>query len=513
MLRKDSEKLNIYDIPYDYDYDVINCFEHPIAAILNYFDHTYTDYYIALAKFRGVYTQGNVRKLVLNETKELFGIEILETLKLNYKMMAETIDNNQPLLIAVNLKEIFYSEHYKKKNWGHWLLVKGYNRVGELVTIFDNTQFEYSGHEYGTFHLPYELLKRANDDYKKVLGKEYACSIFRKEKEVKPITVLRYILKKYTEIDLSVAANYKQIEILKALGNLINEENIDINYYGNELKKKLIHVNKYRKLFQTEMEKFMHDYEFESERIEEYRSYCIELNNLWEIFIMKKVVESVRGRLQNPEPEERIIRKERQIQKIIIKFQNYINTEIREDGISRKTMPYPLENNEDNIITGNAEEIEFYFPGRKTYNWWDMDEAPKVLLQSELENRNFEIRTVLTLDEGYNAKNQEAGIFIRNRKSGQSLIIGIENEENFVLDETEVTGHRFFVGKQQAYPLFLRNKEGILECGLYISGMEQVIFQYEYGSVEDSEIGLVCKTWGKGGILRIKFQEILYSGR
>lgn len=526
MSIQNTKKLNLHDIPYEYDYDVINCFEHPIASIINYFDRSYTSSYIALAKFRGIYTQGNIRKLVLNEMKELFGIEVFDTSKLTYKMIIENLDKNIPMLVGVNLKQIFYSEHYMNKNWGHWLLIKGYNRLGELVSIFDNTQYEYSGHEYGTFHLPFELLKKANDDYKKVFGKEYAVLGFRQEKTIEPIHVLKYILSEFIKIDLSVEKNYKQMELLGALRSLIGEENIDVEYYGNELKKKLINVNKYRKLFQSEIERFMQMYEYESSGLEEYKNQCIELNNLWEIFIMKKTVETVRGRFLDIGLDTGIIEKEKKIQQILTGFSNYMEKETEtilskgksksyESDIQKEenTISYVLENNEDAIITGNDEQIEFYFQGKRTYNWWDMDEAPKVLLQSGLPNQRFTIRLILKIDSCYNAKNHEAGIFIRNRKTGQSLILGLENEENIVLDETEITGHKLFVGQSEPYSLFLKNRAGILECGLQVSDTDEVFFTHEYGSMEDSEIGLVCKTWGKGGKLRVTFQEIEFNGK
>ena len=106
MISNQIKQLNIYDIPCDYDYDVINCFEHPIAAILNYFDRRYTNHYLALAKFRGVYTQGNVRKLVLRETESLFGISVRETGRLSYKLLMKSVDEQTPLLAGVNLKQL-----------------------------------------------------------------------------------------------------------------------------------------------------------------------------------------------------------------------------------------------------------------------------------------------------------------------------------------------------------------------------------------------------------------------
>ena len=525
MISNQIKQLNIYDIPCDYDYDVINCFEHPIAAILNYFDRRYTNHYLALAKFRGVYTQGNVRKLVLRETESLFGISVRETGRLSYKLLMKSVDEQTPLLAGVNLKQLFYSEHYKNKNWGHWLLVKGYDRDRDLTAVLDNTQLEQSGHGYETFPLPYEILRKANDDYKKVFGKEYAGLLFRKEREISPVHVLKHLLTEYECLDLTETNNYKQMELLAAFRNLINEENknIDIDYYGNELKKKLLNVNKYRKLFQTEMEGFMEQYGYESEKIAEFKTKCMELNNLWELFLLRKLAESVRGRYLDIETDSLIIDKERQIQRLLNQFRQYMDNEISDDGnfISpdgihdEKTadISYPAEHNEDGIITENDSGLVFHFRGKKTCNWWDTDEAPKSLLFSAPGTQTFEIRTVITVDREQNAKNHEAGIFIRNPNTGESLILGMENEENIVLDEIGVTGHKLYMGKMEEYSLFLQYKAGILEGGLYLSGEKKVLFTSEYGAVEDWEAGLVCKTWGTGGNLKVTFRDIRYDRR
>ena len=88
-----------------------------------------------------------------------------------------------------------------------------------------------------------------------------------------------------------------------------------------------------------------------------------------------------------------------------------------------------------------------------------------------------------------------------------------ENEENIVLDEIGVTGHKLYMGKMEEYSLFLQYKAGILEGGLYLSGEKKVLFTSEYGAVEDWEAGLVCKTWGTGGNLKVTFRDIRYDRR
>ena len=92
-------------------------------------------------------------------------------------------------------------------------------------------------------------------------------------------------------------------------------------------------------------------------------------------------------------------------------------------------------------------------------------------------------------------------------------MIGIENEENIVLDEIEITGHKLYVGVSEEYSVFLKYKTGRLECGLCISGSDKILFTHECGTLEESEIGLTCKTWGTGGKLKVTFRDIRYNRR
>ena len=267
----------------------------------------------------------------------------------------------------------------------------------------------------------------------------------------------------------------------------------------------------------------MEQYGFESEKIPEFKIKSMELNNLWELFLLRKIAESVRGRYLDIETDPLIIEKERQIQRLLNQFRQYLDNEISDDGnfishdgiYGEKTVDisYPVEHNEDGIITESDSGLVFHFRGKKTCNWWDMDEAPKILLPGAAGAQTFEVRTVITVDREQNAKNFEAGIFIRNSNTGERLILGMENEENIVLDEIEVTGHKLYVGKMEEYSLFLRYQAGRLEGGLCLSGMDKVLFTTEYRVSGEWETGLVCKTWGHGGKLKVMFRNISYDIR
>lgn len=506
----DKNELKIHDIPYAYDADVIHCFERPVATVLNYYNRNYAGLYLMLAKLRGVYMQGDVKQKVMEEFQTLFGIRIIEPKKLTYKELIQAVEQGMPAMVGVNLKEIFYSDYYKTGNWGHWMLIKGYKTIGDLVTVYDNTQYGNVGHEYGNFHLPFPMLQKANDSYKKAIGKEYSFMVFKQERKVEVLSILIYILEAFQTINVQEVCTYKQFELFSTLNELYRNESlhqsgVDTNYYSNELKKKLINVNKYRKLFHEQIKAYMQTYDFDETQMEVFYQTALELQELWEVFVMKKTLEIARGRLK-AELLNEIIEKEQALQHIAGEFLNYLKTtelEKKEIKSKKETKTFhAFENNEDNIITETETEIIFDFKGNRTYNWWEQDEAPKVILASAFSESQFCYETELVIDEAANSHNFEAGFFLRNKNTGESILLGIENQENIVFDETNITGHKIHVEKKARYQLFLRYQNGELISG--VDGKEY--FHHECDGVEQMQFGLVCKTWGTGGALRVTFR-------
>ena len=509
MDRLYRNRVNIYDIPYDWDYDVISCFEHPIGNIINYIDKDYTDYYIAYAKYMGVYSKGNVRDNILQALKNKFGIGISENKRLSYRFLKEKINNSVPILVGVNLKSIWYSEHYLKKNWGHWFTVCGYDNMGEIITILDNMQFQHTGRAFEMFRIPYNIINKANSDYNKVFEKRHSIMVFNRIKHIQPLEILKNILEEYTKLDLNNKDNFKQVELLDTYKRLKNEKTINTDFFENELKKKIINVNKYRRLFQEILEKYMGIYNFDKKMIEKYIENSRELNNLWEIFALRSVAGLSNGRIEYVELDKKIVDKEKEIQDIIKEYKIYMFKNDFSNALCNMSCTYKCENNNDCVIQEKSEGVVFNFDNKKTYNWWLEDEAPKIILGSDYECSELVIKTSFSIDGEYSIKNHEAGIFLRSKKNNSSLLFGIENETCIVLDETGISGNKFYIESKPLYTIFINYINDKYEFGISNNNKDDVLFTLDYEPIEDIEVGLVCKTWGSGGRLKIVFSNIL----
>lgn len=503
-------ELPIKDIPYDYEYDVITCYEHPLFAAIEYYEHGAGRYYALLSKFYGIYCSGNVRKQVMSEMREILGVEVKNLEKNNYKMLKKYVEEGMPVLMGVNLKDIFYSSYYLEKDWVHWMLIKGYKDKGNMITVLDNTQYEYIGHSYGEFHIPFKMLNKANGSYRKKFGHEYSLMSVRKCAYISPKDTYQRIMEKYLSINLEETNNYRQITILETYEKILLS-----GMLGGEIllefEKKLININKYRQLFFDEIKEEMLKYQYNDVEVKQYEQEVGKLSKKWQEYILKSLLKLKRGTENELKLDSEIISLECLIQRMVTLFLEYIKKEHVKKIQSNILYKYILENDEDQLIRVKEEDIEFCFNGKKIYNWWDVDNAPKVIVykQDVQRKRKINFETILKskmLVHETEKTLYEAGIFIRNKDTGGSIIMGIENNNYAVVDIVGIVGYKYDIKKQNEYHLFLEIDKGKIKMGLYEEKNKKVLWEQE--EFVRMDIGVTCKTWGNPGRVEVVFSRI-----
>ncbi len=525
---------------YHYEYDEITCFEHPVIVTCDYLNRGLGFCYALLSKLRGIYIQEgkqnyNVRELVLREVRRYFGICIEEQKSISYREIVKYVDNDIPVIIGVNLKDIFYSNYYVEHDWVHWFLIKGYKQRGNLVTVLDNTQFEHIGHGYEDFNIPFDIVKNANKSFIKRYGSEYSNIIFKKLYHVDIDEIIIYILSEYLKVDLNNKENYRQSILIKMYADMNTQNNF---FYGrtdktkeefvSELKKKIININKYRVVFLNGISDYMQKRDFSiqmADACEEFNMHIRELNTLWQKNTMKSTIKIMHGEKTAEIIDEEVIRKEKLVQSDVRRFVEYLvekmserkqrlaNKEesLLEIGIDNRTdmvdSSIRFENNCNNIISNTCKALSgkttFTFDGTGMYNWWDMDNAPKMILKNMI-NQRMSLVVDLCIRE-YIEGNFEAGAFVREKSTGRSLMIGIENEKYLVISEIGREGHKLDVDKHDSFRIFIREHKGNIEFGINSIDEENVMFVSDDIHLDDCEIGIVCKTWTGNMKLEVDF--------
>lgn len=557
------KKIKLQEMTYHYNYDEVTCFEHPMIVLFDFLNPGMGFCYALLSKLRGIYNPEmeqadrqsySTHEYVLNEVEKQFGIGMEKLNRISYKEIIRYLDSDMPVLMGVNLKDIFYSSYYAEQDWVHWFLIKGYKQRGNLLTVLDNTQFEYIGHAYEDFNIPFDLVKSANKSFVKKYGNQDSVLVFKKLFHSDMDTIMVYILEEYLKTDLRVKDNYRQNILIKLYSDINAETHTaygktDIleSSFVNEFRKKLINVNKYRMVFFNGIADYMRKKQFDIDKTNTFnlfRSNLGELDKLWRNHAMKSIVKVMHGENIDEVTDEKIIDLEVEVQKEIKVFLDYLTDIKGENGKKRfnkvdnhdRKINYDsetnyakgnnneenyvikgginkdvrFENNHDSIISCNGDLLKgktaFRFKKQKTYNWWDMDEAPKMIFKKTICDgicleAGFSFRKPEEEDIGSESKDgsYEAGIFVREKRTGRSFMIGMENNERVVVSQIGEFGDKFDMDIGNLYKIFIcANDEGA-ELGIRREdGQEEILFMSDKMDLADCEIGIACKTWGMG---------------
>ena len=229
----------------EYSFDKVSCLERPIVNQLNYINNKYGDFFIIISKLYQFYftkKEKNTREEIIKISELILGVryQSISSLKIN-----KAIDQHYPVVLGVNLKFLFYSKYYCFNDWPHWFLITGYDTERKIYNILDDVQYIQNESLYGEFVLTKSILKQLNKKYKEKYEKRWNCFYFELKERKSVYNILINILGVYLEFDFSQNNSYPQLFLLKELSELYNQERNNSSLI-EELKKKIVNLNKYR---------------------------------------------------------------------------------------------------------------------------------------------------------------------------------------------------------------------------------------------------------------------------
>lgn len=143
---------DLHRIDDEYEVDEVNCLEKPVALLLHSFNPVYRNLYLFFVKMNRCYNLQKYKDLHYENMttmqratlvlKQEMGIDIEKqnNCKDIHIFINEQIKKNNPIIIPVNLKELYYSKFYNKVDWTHSFLIYGYDKDNELYQVFDSVQ-------------------------------------------------------------------------------------------------------------------------------------------------------------------------------------------------------------------------------------------------------------------------------------------------------------------------------------------------------------------------------------
>ena len=117
---------------------------------------------------------------------------------------------------------------------------------------------------------------------------------------------MNYIIEEYCRLNLENTDSYRQYTLFNIYKDMLKNECVvqDIKNQEiegsllNEAKKKIININKYRRIFFDEIRRYMEASQYNEERSDNFEVYvnqCTELNKLWQNQIINTFVKVAKG--------------------------------------------------------------------------------------------------------------------------------------------------------------------------------------------------------------------------
>ncbi len=189
-----------------YSFDFLTCFEKPVGLVLDKFGEDFQSLFLTYLKLLQVYKidafdaqelysfdYNSVYKWIVNEKLNL-QMNVLEVESGDiHSIIEKQIDAKHPLLITVNLKDLYYSSAYRKADWRYIFIVNGYDREKGIYSIIDTTTTRFNGESrdgeiYEPFVIEYSLLEKLYISYEEAYpGESFISHIENKESLLSPL--------------------------------------------------------------------------------------------------------------------------------------------------------------------------------------------------------------------------------------------------------------------------------------------------------------------------------------
>ena len=467
----------------------------PVALLLHSFNPVYRNLYLFFVKMNRCYNLQKYKDLHYENMttmqratlvlKQEMGIDIEKqnNCKDIHIFINEQIKKNNPIIIPVNLKELYYSKFYNKVDWTHSFLIYGYDKDNELYQVFDSVQ-NVGGKNLYEFVVQKKEMEKL---YESFCENIYADGIYYIESNLVDCKKNWYeIFKNGVNefINYRTEKAYVEIEFIE---NLCKKENI-----STAETRKLFEINNYKKVFLKELIHLINMCTIQEEDMEKLSNLCSNIYKSW-LEADSQIVYCLK---KNKRQEiKKILEKPLYFENQLVHALKYIT----EENISHDSEEcrFLFVNNSDQIINkldnGN---ILFCFNQGKTYNNWFDDLAPRFVLKQQ-DLCQFKLSTEFEIIEYDSCINFCFGVYIKD-DSGNSYLFG-NNSMNYVcfehtgvdsgITESYVNENKFKI------EIYCNGKE--LRLRYIESSNISIVFNKKvklYGNV--FQIGITCKTWG-----------------
>lgn len=493
-----SEMNDVDDI---YSLEEVNCLEKPIEVMLNSFNPLYRHFYLLFEKMMQsykfeYYSDINYNQMITMERsyhilKREMNIELhrIEDTTNFFDIINQNLYKNNPVIVPVNLRELYYSSFYNKADWTHSFLVYGYDEDNGLYRIFDATHRDYeAGHKLYKFVVPKDILQKMFRSFNERIYKEGI--YYLSSKDISRFVNCNDLLSKcvYEFCNFRKDNPYIELDFIDQImkSEKINQDDI----------KGFIQSSHFKKVFFNELSELLKD-EISDDLFKRYSEISKDLINKWiEIdgkivyYLYKKNKEKINLEM------EKVIKLEEKMFECMNEVLLAIS-QVRENqnSVIEKNL---LVNNSDNIIGKISDnEYIFNFDKNKIYNNWFSDDSPKVIFDDSFINyNNVTIKAKFKLEQYIEGSNFLFGLYIKD-STGSSYIFGGNSGVSMLFEHSKVNNavwEKEEFSEDIYISVKISNKQLDITYILDNDSKETVSNLSTKGNI--IQAGICCKTWG-----------------
>lgn len=492
-----------------YMFDEINCFEKPMGIICESLCTEYSHLFYLLVKLIQAYKFENYKfdvigenvdkRIALDVMKNFLGINIwLDECKEDFviEWIREEISKDNFIVIPGNLNDLFYSKYYHKRDWPHYFLIYGYDKINGLFYTYDSAQsYKENSALYKQFVIEEATMKKIYTSYIDKFSKDVyiiSCTEIYNNFDVYKVinNIFKFILNNKLNLN-----RFRELDLIDALQN---NNDIEENDY---LVQRLLRIKKAKGVFLNELKYIIKQFVLTPKLNKEIDIIEKRLLFEWEKYINRTILNMYEGKYENKlENFDAVYELEKKLFEIISNTYLTFKTNC---SCMKKNECSNFQNNEDNIISYEKDKYLFSFSGEKTYSSYGIDDSPKVLLKKIVPNSSVMVKTKIQLTEYNDNSKFHAGIYIRTEDDslyfwgsccGKSIRLDLCGINNNIID---------ILNNADAVTLYVKIINSKIVIGLYDNGIEKEVLSYKT-KTDVCEVGIGCKTWGKEN-LKIKF--------
>lgn len=515
-----------------YSWEQLNCFYKPLAIIYDSFAPDYFDTFLFMVSFYSTHMPDGWfadadessmfdvffkfhKKIVEPKTGLSFNRIEYKNKSEMCKLIKESIKDNSPVLIPVDLYELYYTLGYHRYHHRHYIIVKGFDDDREIFQVLDNMQIQNGANPiYNDFAIEYDKLFKIGKSYRDAYDSDKKIPYFWNISSIRNVHNDGYtspmLLKDHLLHIQDVNAGKTELvhveaEFLRrAAGGNLNIEQARF----------LLGLINFKDVYYDILNKLLEKFGSSDCAIEKVKNFEQKLTASWNEIKMEAFNAAGGTQVDSDAVRPKI----KKILNLEAEFRNSLEKELLKFNLDSLIENEKAKGADKIFIEKNHKKAEikkedgkyiFNLSSRMAYDTWDVaDNAPQLLAYPE-ENRDFAIEAKVKISGNLNGPYQSGLIVYLKRgiklmlcmdKGFRISLFCPEKGDNYTLytvNYTENSAYFRIVKDSSALKFYCKKNEqdswklkykmedcnDVSSCGLFTKTFEKVNFSAEISHV------------------------------